>query len=127
MSKINQYAKRLGLYSVAARSDITSHLLPFARPPEPRLRGPRLNTAATSAAADLIGDIMGLAVRSMIPCRVTAHSIAREAGNREKLPDTHPGYPPPSPFKYRPLAKAADFPLFYQHITQIAPDEQEVG
>ena len=36
-----------------------------------------------------------------------AHSIAREAGNGEKLPDPHPGYPPPSPSKHRLLAKAA--------------------
>ena len=61
---------------MAARSDITSHLLPFARPPEPRLRGPRLDTAATSATADLIGDVMGLAVRSIVPRRVTGDIIA---------------------------------------------------
>ena len=29
--------------------------------------------------------------------------------------------------KYRPVAKAADFPSFYQHITLIAPDEREGG
>ena len=56
---------------MAARSDITSHLSPFARPPERRCRRPRLDTAATSAAADLIGDVIGLAVRSIVPCRVT--------------------------------------------------------
>ena len=56
---------------MAARSDINSHLLPFARPLEPRPRGPRLDTAATSAAADLMEDVMGLAVRSMILRRVT--------------------------------------------------------
>lgn len=61
---------------MAARSDITSHLLPFARPPDPRLRGPRLDTAATSATADLIGDVMGLAVRSIVPRRVTGAIIA---------------------------------------------------
>ena len=56
---------------MGARPDINTHLLPFARPPERRFRRPRLDTAATSAAADLIGDVMGLAVRSIVPCRVT--------------------------------------------------------
>lgn len=74
-------------------SDIDIHLLPCARPPGPRLRDPRLNTVATSATADLIGGVMGLDVRSIAPRRVTANSIAREAGNGEKLPDPHPGYP----------------------------------
>ena len=32
-----------------------------------------------------------------------------------------------SPIKYRPVAKAADFPSFSKHITQIAPDEREGG
>ena len=58
---------------MGARSDINTHLLPFARPPEPRFRGPRLDTAATSATADLMEDVMGLAVRSMILRRVTRH------------------------------------------------------
>ena len=61
---------------MAARSDINSHLLTFARPPEPRFRGSRLDTAATSAAADFIVDVMGLAVRSMIYRRVTEDIIA---------------------------------------------------
>ena len=61
---------------MAARSDITSHLSPFARPPERRFRRPRLDTPAASAGADLIGDVMGLAVRSMIPGRVTVGIIA---------------------------------------------------
>ena len=58
---------------MGARTDINTHLLPFARPPGPRFRDPRLDTAATSATADLIEDVMGLAVRSMILCRVTRH------------------------------------------------------
>ena len=58
---------------MAARSDINSHLLPFARPPGRRFRRPRLDTVATSATADLIEDVMGLAVRSMILRRVTRH------------------------------------------------------
>lgn len=32
-----------------------------------------------------------------------------------------------SPSKHRPVAKAADFPSFSQHMTQIAPDEREGG
>ena len=43
---------------MGARSDINTHLLPFARPPGPRFRDPRLDTTATSAAADLIEDIV---------------------------------------------------------------------
>ena len=58
---------------MVARSDINSHLLPFARPPGPRSRDPRLDTVATRATADLIEDVMGLAVRSMILRRVTRH------------------------------------------------------
>ena len=45
---------------MGARSDINTHLLPFARPPERRLRRPRLDTVATSATADLIVDVVGL-------------------------------------------------------------------
>ena len=45
---------------MGARSDINTHLLPFARPPGPRFRDPRLDTVATSATADLIVDIVGL-------------------------------------------------------------------
>ena len=44
---------------MGARSDINTHLLPFARPPRPRSRDPRLDTVATSATADLIEDVMG--------------------------------------------------------------------
>ena len=61
---------------MAARSDITSHLSPFARPHERRFRHPRLDTPATSAGADLIEDVMGLAVRSIVLCRVTEGIIA---------------------------------------------------
>ena len=71
-SKIKQYAMRLGLFATAARSDINSRLLTFARPPGSRFRNPRLDATATSAAADLIVDVIGLAVRSMIYRRVTA-------------------------------------------------------
>ena len=67
---------RLGLFSTAARSDINSRLLTFARPPESRLRDPRLNTPTTSAGADLIEDVVGLAVRSIVLRRVTEDSIA---------------------------------------------------
>ena len=56
---------------MAARSDINSRLSTFARPPGPRSRDPRLNTPTTSAGADLIEDVVGLAVRSMILRRVT--------------------------------------------------------
>ena len=56
---------------MGARSDINTHLLPFARPPERRFRRPRLDTVATSATADLMEDVMGHAVRSMILRRVT--------------------------------------------------------
>ena len=56
---------------MGARSDINTHLLPFARPPGPRSRDPRLDTVATSATADLIGGVLGLAVRSIAPRRVT--------------------------------------------------------
>ena len=45
---------------MGARSDINTHLLPFARPPEPRFRDPRLDTVATCATADLMEDVMGL-------------------------------------------------------------------
>ena len=61
---------------MAARSDITSHLSPFARPHERRFRRPRLDTPATSAGADLIEDVMGLAVRSIVLRRVTEDIIA---------------------------------------------------
>ena len=67
---------RLELYATAARSDINSRLLTFARPPGPRFRGPRLDTAATSAVADLIEDVIGLAVRSIVLRRVTEDIIA---------------------------------------------------
>ena len=50
---------RLELFATAARSDINSRLLSFARPPGPRFRDPRLDAAATSAAADLIVDVVG--------------------------------------------------------------------
>ena len=67
---------------MGARTDINTHLLPFARPPGPRFRRPRLDTAATSATADLIEDVMGLAVRSMILRRVTKDIIP----NAENVP-----------------------------------------
>ena len=56
---------------MGARSDINTHLLPFARPPGCHFRRPRLDTVATSATVDLIGDVIGLAVRSIVPRRVT--------------------------------------------------------
>ena len=67
---------RLELYATAARSDINSRLLSFARPPGPRFRDPRLDTVATSATADLIEDVVGLAVRSIVLRRVTEDIIA---------------------------------------------------
>ena len=98
---------------MAARSDITSHLLPFARPPDPRLRGSRLDTAATSAAVDLIGDVMGLAVRSIVPRRVTGDIIANveiDSPSGENAEWHGVGGVSLSPQKYRPLAKAAIHP-----------------
>ena len=44
---------------MGARSDINTHLLPFARPPGRRFRRPRLDTVATRATADLMEDVMG--------------------------------------------------------------------
>ena len=61
---------------MAARSDINSHLLPFARPPGRRFRRPRLDTVATSATVDLIEDVVGLTVRSIVLRRVTEDIIA---------------------------------------------------
>ena len=61
---------------MGARTDINTHLLTFARPPERRFRRPRLDTVASSATADLMEDVMGLAVRSMILRRVTEDIIA---------------------------------------------------
>ena len=61
---------------MGARSDINTHLLPFARPPGSRSRDPRLDTRAASARADLIEDVMGLSVRSIVLCRVTEDIIA---------------------------------------------------
>ena len=101
---------RLELYATAARSDINSRLLSFARPPGPRFRDPRLNTPTTSAGADLIEDVVGLAVRSIVLRRVTEDIIA----NVEIYPpsgenvDRHwVGGASLFPFEYRPLAKAA--------------------
>ena len=48
----------------------------FARPPERRFRRPRLDTVATSATADLIEDVVGLAIRSIVLRRVTVDIIA---------------------------------------------------
>ena len=61
---------------MGARSDINTHLLPFARPPGPRFRDPRLDTVATSATVDLIEDVVGLTVRSIVLRRVTEDIIA---------------------------------------------------
>ena len=69
---------------MSARSDINTHLLPFARPPGPRSRGPRLDTAATSATADLMEDVMGHAVRSMILRRATRNKKDRAAIARDR-------------------------------------------
>ena len=95
---------------MGARPDINTHLLPFARPPGPRFRDPRLDTTATSAAVDLIEDVVGLAVRSIVLRRVTEDIIA----NVEIYPpsgenvDRHwVGGASLSLKKYRPLAKAA--------------------
>ena len=115
---------------MAARADITSHLSPFARPPERRFRRPRLDTAATSAAADLIGDVMGLAVRSIVPRRVTGDIIANveiDSPSGEKFRVAGGGGVSLTARKHRPVAKAANFPSFSQHITQIAPDERKWG
>ena len=83
MSKNNQYAMRLELFATAARSDINSRLLTFARPPERRFRRPRLDTVATSATADLMEDVMGHAVRSMILRRATRNKKDRAAITRD--------------------------------------------
>ena len=115
---------------MGARSDINTHLLPFARPPERRFRRPRLDTATTRVAADLIEDVIGhrrprydppSRDRDIMPNAEMSHDPGvkcRVGGG---------GGVPPSSKKYRPVAKAADFPSFSQHITRIAPDEREWG
>ena len=69
---------------MGARSDINTHLLSFARPPGPRFRRPRLDTVATSATADLMEDVMGLAVRAMILRRVTRNVKDRAASDHSR-------------------------------------------
>ena len=51
--------KALRAVLIGRPSGTYRRLLPFARPPGPRLRDPRLDAPATSAGADLIEDVMG--------------------------------------------------------------------
>ena len=120
---------RLELYATAARSDINSRLLSFARPPGPRFRDPRLNTPTTSAGADLIEDVVGLAVRSIVLRRVTEDIIANveidpPSGEnvewqgvgvplcRSKNIDHHHIAPPSNPSSILQSPHLGDFTLF---------------
>ena len=101
---------RLELFATAARSDINSRLLTFARPPGPRFRDPRLNTPTTSAGADLIEDVVGLAVRSIVLRRVTediSANVEIALGSGENVEWQGVGGASLFPFEYRPLANAS--------------------
>ena len=106
---------RLELFATAARSDINSRLLTLASPPGPRFIDSRLNTPTTSAGADLIEDVVGLDVRSIVLRRVTEDIIANveiDSPSGGKCRVAKGGGVSLSPKKYRPLAKAAIHPSF---------------